>query len=630
MTRTTGVPSGSAPSNSAVGSPAHSDTTSVPGAQHRGQLGQHRRDVLRLDRDHDQLGVRRRPRPSRPRPPRAGSVSSAARSGCRSVNTSSAARRAGGQQSGQQRLADLARAEHRDPRHGGDGSRGAKASCRAWQISRPVAVEHGRVLVEPAAGDRGRPADSRRSQPGAGWARSSAVSCTVGAQPRFAAEVEHGRRQDVPGQQREQHARSARRAAGPSRAPPAGPAPPRANATVAGSQRSSQHRATPGDLVDRGRVQRVRPPARPAAPGAASTPAARAGSRPAVTVAVSISRSSCRSRTATTDAVRPARSSSVCSSHRAGVGGAQEVGGHRQRVGRRAAVPRRPAGPGRRGPAGPAAARRAPSARSSSPVPSRASNRPSPSGSTRRAARNGGLTGAGPAAVGCRCRRANSRASCSAPARSSRVRQRRVLTSTTTRPAEPGVASRSQTWAHGWPPAAGHQVLVARAAAAVGQVHVGQPVAHPLQHGQRVGTGGRGVRQVQRVVRVADGGGVVAGAVRHRAQRPAAHREHVLHGQRDPRGLVRPGRSRRRTRRRSALPAERRVHHDHRRPERGRRRPPSGGPGRPGRRPRPVGSRPGRARARPAPAAPCRSASRATAATSWLIGSVQTISSTPS
>ena len=31
MTRTTGVPGGSAPSNSAIGRPAHSDTTSVPG-----------------------------------------------------------------------------------------------------------------------------------------------------------------------------------------------------------------------------------------------------------------------------------------------------------------------------------------------------------------------------------------------------------------------------------------------------------------------------------------------------------------------------------------------------------------------------------------------------------------------
>jgi hypothetical protein len=53
---------------------------------------------------------------------------------------------------------------------------------------------------------------------------------------------------------------------------------------------------------------------------------------------------------------------------------------------------------------------------------------------------------------GARCNRANSSDSASSAVRSSRVRQRRVLTS---------------------PP--GHEVLVARGAAAVGEVQVGEP-----------------------------------------------------------------------------------------------------------------------------------------------------------
>ena len=51
-----------------------------------------------------------------------------------------------------------------------------------------------------------------------------------------------------------------------------------------------------------------------------------------------------------------------------------------------------------------------------------------------------------------RCRRANSSDSASSPARSSRVRHRRVLISTTTDPVNPDAASRSQICAQGWFP----------------------------------------------------------------------------------------------------------------------------------------------------------------------------------
>ena len=62
MTRTTGVPAGSLRSYSAVGRPAHSDTTRVPGRSDGRQFGQQRVDVLRLHRDHQHVGRRRRPR----------------------------------------------------------------------------------------------------------------------------------------------------------------------------------------------------------------------------------------------------------------------------------------------------------------------------------------------------------------------------------------------------------------------------------------------------------------------------------------------------------------------------------------------------------------------------------------
>ena len=56
----------------------------------------------------------------------------------------------------------------------------------------------------------------------------------------------------------------------------------------------------------------------------------------------------------------------------------------------------------------------------------------------------------------------------------------------------------------------GHQVLVLGRAGTVGEVHVPQPRPHPLRHRDRVGSGDRGVRQVDGLVGVGLLGGVPA------------------------------------------------------------------------------------------------------------------------
>ena len=77
--------------------------------------------------------------------------------------------------------------------------------------------------------------------------------------------------------------------------------------------------------------------------------------------------------------------------------------------------------------------------------------------------------------------------------------------------------------------APGHQVVVPPLAGAVTEVNVGQARSHRVGHGQGVDPGGRTVRDVQRVRRVAGLGRVPARGVRHEVPAGHADREHVLH-----------------------------------------------------------------------------------------------------
>src|SRR5580692_7369920 len=116
--------------------------------------------------------------------------------------------------------------------------------------------------------------------------------------------------------------------------------------------------------------------------------------------------------------------------------------------------------------------------------------------------------------------------------------------------------------------APGHQVLVRERPGgrpgAVGQVHVGQPAAELGGHGQGVRARGGGVRQVQGDVRDVERGRVPVRGVRRDLAAAHPQRVHVLHREDD----IGPGGQLRQALLEAArvvlLPAERRVHHDHR------------------------------------------------------------------
>ena len=115
--------------------------------------------------------------------------------------------------------------------------------------------------------------------------------------------------------------------------------------------------------------------------------------------------------------------------------------------------------------------------------------------------------------------------------------------------------------------AAGNEVLVLVGADAVRDVHVAEAVAHAVDHGQGVGAGGRGVREVDREVPVVVLGGVPVGGVGHHLAVAVAPREHVLDGEADV-GLARhPPDAVDEVPRVVALPAEGRVDHHRRRAE---------------------------------------------------------------
>lgn len=107
-------------------------------------------------------------------------------------------------------------------------------------------------------------------------------------------------------------------------------------------------------------------------------------------------------------------------------------------------------------------------------------------------------------------------------------------------PVEAGTGQPLQQLRAGLVAPAGHQVLVLVGALAVGQVDVGQPVAHPVDHGQAVRAGGGGVRQVHREVPVVVVGDVPVGGVREHLAVPVAPRVHVLDGEPDVRLVGHP------------------------------------------------------------------------------------------
>ena len=179
-----------------------------------------------------------------------------------------------------------------------------------------------------------------------------------------------------------------------------------------------------------------------------------------------------------------------------------------------------------------------------------------------------GQPGAGAGSAGARrCRRANSSASDSSATRSSRVRARRVLISRTTAPPNPDEASSSQTCAHGWVPRPGTRCSSRGAPLPSARCRCARPPAHAVQQRESVDAGDRRVRQVERVVPVADVGGVEAGAVGHRPHSAPHDREHVLDGHRDTGVLLGPAHLVVEHRGVAALPPEGRVHHDRPRAE---------------------------------------------------------------
>ena len=89
-----------------------------------------------------------------------------------------------------------------------------------------------------------------------------------------------------------------------------------------------------------------------------------------------------------------------------------------------------------------------------------------------------------------------------------------------------------------------------------------EPVAHPVDHGQGVGAGGRGVREVDGEVPVVVLGDVPVGGVREHLAVAVAPRVHVLDGEPDVRLVRHPPDPGDEVPGVLALPAERRVHDD--------------------------------------------------------------------
>ncbi len=107
-----------------------------------------------------------------------------------------------------------------------------------------------------------------------------------------------------------------------------------------------------------------------------------------------------------------------------------------------------------------------------------------------------------------------------------------------------------------------HQVLVLRRPVAVGEVHVGQPVPHPVDHRGRVRTGGRGVRQVDGEVPVVVLRHVPLGRVGEHLAVAVPPRVHVLHGEPHVGLLRHPPDAGDELPRVLALPPERGMHDD--------------------------------------------------------------------
>ena len=106
------------------------------------------------------------------------------------------------------------------------------------------------------------------------------------------------------------------------------------------------------------------------------------------------------------------------------------------------------------------------------------------------------------------------------------------------------------------------EVLVAGGVGAVGQVHVREPVAEVERHLDRVAARDRGVRQVERRVRVVVVADVPVGQVGADRSGAGPPREHVLDGEADVGLRAHARQSLDELPRVVALPAERRVHDD--------------------------------------------------------------------
>ena len=163
--------------------------------------------------------------------------------------------------------------------------------------------------------------------------------------------------------------------------------------------------------------------------------------------------------------------------------------------------------------------------------------------------------------VGTRASRAKASASARSTSRCSRPTLR-VDTSTTTSPPQPLSARCSSTAPQGCGAAPRHEVLVEERAEPVGEVQVREPRAERPRHRERVGAGGRGVREVERHVVVGLGDRVPVREVGHDLAPRRAPGIHVLHREPDPRLVL--------TQRHPVdepggilpLPAEGRVQHD--------------------------------------------------------------------
>ena len=229
-----------------------------------------------------------------------------------------------------------------------------------------------------------------------------------------------------------------------------------------------------------------------------------------------------------------------------------------------------------------------------------------------------------------RLRRANASPSARSASRSSRLVARRVLISSTTVPSKPSTRQALEHLRAGLGAAAGHQVLVLVRADAVGEVHVGEPVAERVERRDGVGAGHGGVRQVEGHRRVVELERVPVRQVGRDLAATGPPREHVLDREDDVGLVLHPGQAVGEPAGVLALPQERRVHDD------GRRADPLGrllgadAAWPTGRCSTPAGSAAGTARGSRGSGMANRSDRPRSASGSWLTGSVQTITSTPS